>query len=77
MRPVIFVICLQNYNGFKGFRLNKAKYSSHHHDEELLLLDGVTMFVVNVEELVFETEVESLLQFNNKTFTIVYLFNLD
>jgi len=77
LKPVVFVICLQNYYGYKGFRLNLTRYSSHHFEEEVLLLEGIKMFVVHVEAVPFQSEIDSLKKYNNNTITLVYLFNCD
>ena len=49
---VLFTICLQNYNsnGFKGFRLNRLEYSPYPEERRIVLLDGVEVVVLKIEE---------------------------
>ena len=77
LRPVVFVLCMQNYYGFKGVRVNLTRYSSHHFEEEVLLMDGIKMFVVSVEEVTFQSEIDSMQKYNDKRLTLIYLFNSD
>ena len=50
MVPVLFLISVQNYNGFNGFRLNGEKYSAYPLEREVILLDGTKVVVMKVEE---------------------------
>lgn len=77
LHPVVFVFCMQNYYGFKGVRINLTRYSSHHFEEEVLLMDGIKMFVVGVEQITFQSEIESMKKYNDKQVTLIYLFNCD
>ena len=52
-KMVLFVLCMHNYdrvNPFKGFRLNKAQYSAHHVEGEVLLPDGIELVVMGTEQ---------------------------
>ena len=49
--PVLFLISVQNYNGFNGFRLNGEKYSAYPLEREVILLDGTKVIVMKVEEV--------------------------
>ena len=69
---------MQNYYGFKGVRINQNRFSSHHFEEEVLLMEGIKMFVVSVEEqVVLNSEIESLKKYNEKKITVINLFNSD
>ena len=41
---------LQNYRGWSGFRINEEDYSPHPFEEEVMLREGLQMFVLKVEE---------------------------
>lgn len=60
-KTVIFVMNIQNYAGFAGFRLNREEYSSHYYEKEVLLVEGIPMFVLGVEDIYLD------LRKNNKT----------
>lgn len=51
MHRVVFLISVQNYNGFNGFRLNGEKYSAYPMEREVILLDGTKAIVMKVEEM--------------------------
>lgn len=44
----LFVISLQNYRSYNGFRCNKEAYSAHHYEREVILMDAISMFVMSV-----------------------------
>lgn len=48
---VLFVICIHNYNGFRGFRMNSSIFSAHPNEREILLMEGIEMCVVDIEEV--------------------------
>lgn len=54
MQPVLFAMCVQNYHTFKGIRLNKSDYSAHHHEQEVLLAEGIEFFLMGVEDVVID-----------------------
>ena len=79
-RTVIFVINLQNYRGFQGFRLNREDFSSHYHEKEVLLLEGIPMFVLGVEDVILDLRKNNKTiwkEFNQKTITFIHLCNLN
>ena len=41
-----------NFNGFKGFRLDKEKYSMFSHEQECILAEGMDVYIVGCEEKV-------------------------
>lgn len=47
----LFVISLQNYRSYNGFRCNKEAYSAHHYEREVVLMDAISMFVMSVQEI--------------------------
>lgn len=58
-------------------RINLTRYSSHHFEEEVLLMEGIKMFVASVEEVTFQSEIDSMKKYNGKAVTIINLFNSD
>ena len=55
MKPVLFVISMKNYKTFHGFRLTDNKYTAHEDDQEYLLMEGVGVQVLKVEEIHIKT----------------------
>ena len=49
--PVLFVMAMQNYRGYAGFRLNKSECSAHPFEKVVILREGIQMFVANVEQI--------------------------
>jgi len=47
----LFVISLKNYHGLNGFRLNKKQYSAYHREREVLLCEGLPVYVLKVEQV--------------------------
>lgn len=41
---------IQNYRNYPGFRMNKEDYTAYKHEEEVVLMEGIRMFVMKVEE---------------------------
>ena len=41
---------IQNYRNYPGFRLNQEEYTAYKHEEEVVLMEGIRMFVMEVEE---------------------------
>lgn len=48
--PVLFIILLMNYTKYNGFRLDKAHYSPHNNEREVLLQEGFRAYVLSVKE---------------------------
>ena len=78
LHNVLFAICLRNYEGFHGFRMNSALYGAHPDENEILLIEGVDMHVLGVEEM----EIENLLTGDDfwdnlaiRRVTVIYLFH--
>lgn len=44
---------IQNYRGYAGFRLNKHEYSAHPNQRQILLREGIPMFVADIESIEF------------------------
>lgn len=50
LKPVLFVMSIQNYKNYPGFRANTSDYSPYCHEQEVILMEGIRMFVMKVEE---------------------------
>ena len=74
--PVIFMISVQNYNNFNGFRLNGEKYSAYPQEKEVILLDGTQVVVMKVEDIKVDQQAEEFKQINGKTLTFIHLFTM-
>ena len=51
LQSVLFVMSIQNYKNYPGFRANTEDYSAYHHEKEIILMEGIRMFVMEVEEV--------------------------
>ena len=49
-KSVLFVFFFRNYRRFGGFRLNKPEYSAFPFEEEFLLMEGILVWVLRVDE---------------------------
>jgi hypothetical protein len=50
LQPVLFSICLKNYQRFTGIRLCSENYSSYPCEQETLLMEEASVFVLAVED---------------------------
>ena len=66
--PVLFFISVRNWSGFSGFRLNRAQFSAHYHEDEILLFEGFKVFVLKVEENVAAKDLDTKI-------TVVHLYS--
>jgi len=48
-QPVLFVYCVRNYDGFRGFRMNNSKFTAYPQEQEYLLMEGFQIYVAEVE----------------------------
>ena len=78
LHSVLFVICLHNYRGFKGFRMNSSMFSAHPEEREILLREGAHMAVMGVEDMYIDNSESGDVfwrDFDKKTITVIYLFH--
>lgn len=73
-KPTLFVISVRNYRGFAGFRLNTPYYSAHSQEDEYLLMDGLRMFVLKVEDFAIDNADPDMADWQGKFITIVHLY---
>jgi len=77
-KPVLFIISARNYRGYSGFRLNLPQFSPFHQEQEILLMDGIYIFVLKVEEYHFDRSMEIIPGFedfnSSKYITFIHLF---
>ena len=72
------VFFLSNYGGFRGFRLNQPEYSAFPHEEEFLLMEGIGVMVVAVDEnMVMDCKTVDAVRnmYHGQTINVVYLYN--
>ena len=75
---VLFVFFFQNYDGFKGFRLNQPEYSAFPYEEEFLLMEGIDVIVLAVDEnIVMDCKTIDAVRnmYHDQTINVVYLYN--
>ena len=78
LQSVLFAICLHNYYGYRGFRMDSALYGAHPNEKEILLMEGVRVAVLGVEEMEVDNSLSGddfWAEFNMKRVTVVYLFH--
>ena len=71
-QPVLFVYSIQNYDGFRGFRLNDKRYTVYPSEQEYLLMEGIRVFVLNVGKE-FKISNKFLPEYHSKSITIICL----
>ena len=77
-KSVLFVFFFKNWWGFNGFRLNQPEYSAFPFEEEYLLMEGIPVRVLKVDEnVVMDCKAKEAirLQYDGQTINIVYLYN--
>ena len=52
---VLFVICIQNYKDFEGFRMNNRQYTAYPEEKEILLMEGFPVAILGADEHYFDT----------------------
>ena len=77
-KSVLFVFFFQNYTGFPGFRLNQPEFSAFPDEEVYLLMEGIRVRVLKVDENILMdcktiTAVKDM--YDGQTINIVYLYN--
>ena len=73
---VLFVIICHNYYSPKGIRLNNGAYTPFPAEREMLLMEGVAVWVLEVEESIYiDNDHDSFTKFNGSTLTIVHLYH--
>ena len=50
LHPVLLILTIQNYRGFPGFRATSGDFSAHSYEREVVLMEGMRMYVLGVEE---------------------------
>lgn len=76
---VLFVICVHNWDGYNGFRLNSLDHTAHPEEKEVLLADGVRMAVMGIEEILIDRseglDDDMWNKLNGKKLTVIYMFH--
>lgn len=50
-QPVLFVLSMRNWKGYNGLRLRNEGYSAYPAEKQLLLFQGLTVFVLKVQKV--------------------------
>ena len=75
LKPVLFVYLIKNFKHFYGFRLNNQNYSAYPQEQEYLFMEGMSAWILNVEDdVVIKNEHPHVQKFNGKPVTIVYFY---
>lgn len=74
--PVIFVVSCSNYLGILGMAMNNEAYTAYPYEGEILLMDGATVNVWDVEtSIVINNKDPSMIEFDGLMITYVHLFH--
>lgn len=74
---VLFCISIQNYKKFSGFRLNNDSYTlDNQKKDEVLLQEGIAVYVLKVEKIQIENISSSLNDLTGKSIVVINLFHL-
>ena len=76
LRSVLFAICFHNYAGYNGFRMDSSLYGAHPEEKEVLLMEGIPVSVIGVEEMEIDNSLSADTfwdDFNHKNVTVIYL----
>ena len=52
--PVLFVISVRNYLGYHAFRMSDDRYTAFPEEQEFLLMDGIFLWVIKVEDILVQ-----------------------
>ena len=75
---ILFVISTQNYLGPLGIRMNNEAYTSFPREREILLMEGLKLYVLAFErDVKIENPHATFATLNGKTVHIVHLFIYD
>ena len=67
--PVLFCMTLRNKVGFQGIRLNDKRYTQYQDEDELMLPQGTSVYVLGVENNFskqFNQDIVTIHLYNNK-----------
>ena len=75
-RPVLFIICMQNYRGIPGFILDEEKYSAHSQEGQVILSEKLEIYVlsVQVQHLNSNEDMELAGVVGSDKLTVIHLF---
>lgn len=48
---MLFVISMRNYLGYHAFRMSDDRYTAFPEEQEFLLMDGIFLWVIKVEDI--------------------------
>lgn len=75
-RRCIFVISCQNYECYNGIRMNNDNYTAYPHEQEVLLFEGCSAWVLSVHwDYHINNEFQSMKKYNGEKITLIHLFH--
>lgn len=76
-KSVLFVFLFKNFTGFNGVKLNKAEFSAYPYEEEFLLVGGIKIRILKVEEqLMIMNKHKGLKElYDGQLINIIYFYN--
>ena len=80
LEKVMLVICLHNFDGFCGIRLDSVKSEAHPQEHEILLSEGFQTAVLAIEDIYIDNSMyidQIWRHFNHNTIKIIYLIHID
>ena len=67
---------IQNYLGYPGVRLNNEAFSAYPCEGEILLREGVLVYILDFDQVEINNRHKSFAQYTGKTVTVIYMANL-
>jgi len=66
---------MKNYKSYHSFRLNDAKYTAHPYEQEYIMMEGILMHLMKVEEIHIKTANWIYRELNDRLLTIIHLLH--
>jgi len=63
-KHALFFISISNYLMYSGMRMNTECHSAYPKEQELLLLEGARVYVLDVEEVIIDNKSESFKKYD-------------
>ena len=73
--PVLFSICMKNYQRFTGVRLCNENYSAYPSENDTLLMEETSVFTLGVEDHLIQNTHPGFEDYYNMRMTIIYLYH--
>lgn len=70
---VMIVLSVQNYNSFKYYRVNRAKYSAYPNEKEIILPDATKVFIIGAGQVTLDCKDQ---RFNDLASSKLFLLHM-